>query len=303
VNVVRLTDGRLSILGIQVSPGPAMNRPVHRVRMAIQEYPGGGFGEWRDLGNPAGSHEAWRRDVGMPVAAVDGTGRMTVFARNAGLGVSACAEQTDGTFGPWKDLSGLRIQEGLAAATDSAGRIELFAAALPNRWRWRNPASGKPGMWHWLQTRPGGSMKSIGWFISPTPATGPITVTSDPAGRLVLVAREPGTGSTLVLHQSSPGGDWPRRPEHAAGPGAFGPVSAVVTADGTLFLCGRDDHGTVGIFDGRTWSASGPLFAHAPALALDHTGRAVAAVLGCDGRLQVARRPSGSSWSWQAVES
>jgi hypothetical protein len=295
LTLLRLPDGRLVVFGVQVSTGTPVTAPRHRILFAVQDRPGGDFGRWLDLGNPAGHATARQRDVGTPVPAVDGRGRVTVFTRNGGLGVSARSQRADGSFGPWRDLGGRRIEDGLAAGTDATGRIELFGAATPAAWRWDRP-SGTPGLWHWRQREPGEPMGHGAWTPTPGPVTGPLTMSADARRRLTLLARVPGTASTIAFRPSRPGGDWTAMAKNLAGPGGFGPVGQVGG-----WSAGRDDLGTVAILDAGEWRDSGSLFVHAPGIALDAHGRPVVAVLGVDGRLDVARQSASSTWSWQTA--
>lgn len=300
LGLVPLAGGRSALLGVRIIPGPPGVIPRHRIVMAVQDRPTGAFGHWTDLGNPAENDQDGQRDVGAAAAAADGAGRITVFARNADLGVSARTQTARGGFGQWRKLGGQRIQDGLAAATDRAGRIELFGPAKPRGWRWKR-SNTMPGLWHWRQKRPGGPMDHGAWFGTGTAVTGPLTLAADPTGALTLVARRPGSGETAAFHQNTTTGVWPTQPSMLTGPGGFGPVGVVAPSPGVLGLAGRNGQGTVGIFETGSWLDSGGLFVHSPGIAVDARGQLVVAVLGIDGLLHVARRGPDSSWHWQPV--
>lgn len=269
LSVVRLADGRFAILGLRVLPGSW----EPRVALSMRD-------RWVDLGVPDRGG-----DVGIPAAVVDGAGRITVFARNTWLGVSARVQRHDGTFGPWRGIGGHRIQEGLAAATDRTGRIELFGATEPARWRWKATPACR-GLWRWRQRAPGGPMGRETWLHTTTAVTGPLTIGPDHT----LLARRPGSGDTAAFAAIG------RQLSLLSGPGGFGPVAPAAGA-----FAGRDGQGKVGIFEEGHWESSGALFVHSPAIERDARGRLVVAVLGIDGRLHIARRASGSSWRWQLI--
>ncbi|MEV4253316.1 PIG-L family deacetylase [Spirillospora sp. NPDC049652] len=314
LDVARLPDGRLAVFGLRVLRTAALTRPRYRIMYARQDRPNGPFGNWRDLGNPAGSTVVREHDAGAPVTAVDGAGRIAVFSRNSGQGVSVRYQNADQTFGPWIDLGGERVQDGLTAGTDASGRIEVFGAAIPAwaEWRWNRPP-GTPGLWHWRQPAPGRPLEGPGaWTPTKAGVTGPLSMVRDGRGRLSLVARQVGGPGTWVFRQRTPAGAWPDRPESLPGPGGVGPVGAVEpsgTAGGGPLLVGRDASGGVGVSaGGARWQGAPGLFMHAPATVLDGRGGAVTAVLDPSGRLRVTRpyAPSGSGadtarWQWQTV--
>ncbi|WP_194293595.1 PIG-L family deacetylase [Actinomadura macrotermitis] len=300
VSVLRLPDGRLAVFGVQVVPGRTLTEPSYRVVYATQDRPSGGFGDWRDLGNPAGGAPARLRDVGATVPAVDGAGRISVFVRNGGLGVSGRTQRADGAFGPWTDLHGKRVQDGLAAETDAAGRIELFGAALPAGWQWDRP-SGTPGLWHWRQGTPGGPMGAGAWTPVTPGVTGPLTLVRDRGGRLDLLARQANGGGTVLFRRPRPAGPWPGTGTVLAGPGGYGPVGAAFAGGGALWLTGRSASGSAAVHSGGGWQDIGGLFLQAPAAAVDATGRPVVAVIDTQGRLRVARRSAASGWEWRTA--
>lgn len=96
---------------------------------------------WESLGNPEPDDDRGRR-IGSPLAVATVDGRIHLFVRNAARGVSTRV-LADGAWGPWQDLGGGEVQEGLAVLLDRAGRIHIFGA-------------GHDTIHHWAQLVPGG---------------------------------------------------------------------------------------------------------------------------------------------------
>ncbi|MET9422900.1 hypothetical protein ABZY06_19515 [Streptomyces sp. NPDC006540] len=94
---------------------------------------------WTSLGHPNRTGP-W---TGHPAAAVDADGRLCVFVRNGGGGVS-CRVQNSRGWGGWQDLGGARTGDFLAAAADGAGRVQLFVpGARAIRWFTQEEDGGK----------------------------------------------------------------------------------------------------------------------------------------------------------------
>jgi hypothetical protein len=260
----------------------------------VQSTPGGPFGAWTDLGNPAeglASVDPVRaRGIGMPAPTPLRDGGIRVFVRNAGTGLSSRRLDPNGTWGPWEDHRGGGIQDGLAAVTLDNGRIEVFG-------------STHRGIARWRQKKPDGPFAFVP-VDTPKPPAGPPTAVRGLDDRIRLVFREPDTARILVHTQRRPGGDWPDKPADLGGQGGFGPVAVAATASG-LALAARNDAGTVttGWFDGNDsdahWSSGGPLLLHSPAVAVPASGGPPTAVfIAVDGSLHTARagdrsRPGG----------
>ncbi|KAB1941232.1 LmbE family protein, partial [Micromonospora sp. ALFpr18c] len=255
------TDGRTHLFGVRQVLD--LTRQGHRrvLVTAVQSAAGGPFGPWTELGNPAdgaADAEVRRLEMGMPVAAVGADGRVRVFVRNFGRGVSSRVQTGPDSWGPWHDLGGSVVQEGLTVTTAADGRIELFAGT-------------DRAVLHWRQASADGPFERPVTLAVPAPA-GPPTVLAEPGGRLLLVFREAQSGRVFALRQRA-GGGWPVSPASLDGSGGFGPVAAVAVArdPGATVLVKRDDTGAtslswqpVGRGVSTTWSTAGVLFVGSP---------------------------------------
>ncbi|MFQ6199537.1 PIG-L family deacetylase [Streptomyces sp. NPDC000405] len=108
-----------------------------------QHSPGGAFNAWKSLGNPEHKAERGRR-VGVPAAVATPDGRVHLFVRNAGKGLSSRVREPDGSWGKWQSLHGQEIQEGLSAALDGQGRVHVFGIGRDTVHHWSQDAPGKP---------------------------------------------------------------------------------------------------------------------------------------------------------------
>ncbi|MCG5448637.1 PIG-L family deacetylase [Micromonospora hortensis] len=285
-------DARIHLFGVRQVLDLAREGHRRVLVTTVESEPGGPFGPWVDLGNPADGAvdaEVRRLEMGMPVAAVGADGRVQVFVRNFGRGVSSRVQTGPDTWGPWRDLGGSVVQEGLAVTSAADGRIELFAGT-------------DKAVLHWRQATVDGQFERPSMLSVPAPA-GPLTVVEEPGGRLLLVFREAESGRVLALRQRV-GGGWPVNPASLDGRGGFGPVAAAAVPrdPGGTVLVKRDDTGTTSLSwqpAGRgvstAWSTSGVLFVGSPAVAVDADGRVVAGVVGVDGRLWTARQRRAGS--------
>jgi LmbE family N-acetylglucosaminyl deacetylase len=138
-------------------------------------------GRWTSLGNP--EHGDRARRVGAPNALATPDGRIHLFVRNAAKGLSTRVLDTTG-WGPWQDLHGGEIQEGLAVLTDRAGRAHVLAA-------------GRDTIHHWAQQVPGGPVVLQPPTRLPRPGDYPLAVPT-PDGAISLTYRHP--ASTGFVH-------------------------------------------------------------------------------------------------------
>lgn len=138
-------DGRLLIFALRFSRMDASaSRNVREIVMLRQGRPGGDFeAGWRSLGNPE-TEPRRSRLTGPPTAVTGADGRVHVFVRNGGKGVSTRVLDRQGNWSPWRRLPGGYIQDGLAATVDGDGRIHLFAASSGwvEHWAQRTPTAG-----------------------------------------------------------------------------------------------------------------------------------------------------------------
>lgn len=237
---------------------------------------------WHSLGTPHPKDRRKAQRTGAPAAAVDSSGAVHVFVRNAGRGVSARRQDTKGKWGGWTDLKGTDVLDGLSATATADGRVELLAPAGRGALRWHQPETGAAyERAEDIPARPeAGSASAL--------ATGRDTVTHywrDAEGRGVLAWR-PGADEAATL----------------GGETGTGPVAALrTTVDGhdCTVLAHRDAksgrlavaaHPTENEAAGVWWTPSGEAGTGRPALALDGLGLVVLAVLVPDGGLLVARQ-------------
>ncbi|WEB42893.1 PIG-L family deacetylase [Streptomyces yunnanensis] len=291
LSVCATPDGRLHVVGLRYAALGA-GADAHRRQLVhlAQTEPGGAFGPWRDLGNPADSADRVRQ-LGAPVAAVDGQGRLHVFARNWGKGVSSRVLEPAGGWSEWIDLRGSQLQEGLSAAVNHDGRIELFAPA-------------RDRVAHWIQDEDGPLLRPTPRFRLSTPA-GATSSAVQANGRVIALYRKPERAVTLVGRQGDPGGGWPHGPQSRGGRGGYGPVAATaLTTSGMedcALLATRNDFGGVSCAvltpDGANWAdldldgIAGGLIG-APSVSTDSLGRGMVGAIGADAHLYLARQTS-----------
>ncbi|MCF2526821.1 PIG-L family deacetylase [Yinghuangia soli] len=281
---VRTPDGRGHLFALRISPGPGPAGQRRDLVTATEERPGGPLGPWTSLGNPAASGRDAVRGLGTPAAVVGGDGRLHVFVRDHGKGVStrvrtANGQGPGGGWGRWTALGGGPVVEGLAAVAGPGGRVQVFGTGHDAVLRWAEQPGG--------QVRPGPALPA-------GRPVGPPAAVLGADGRLTVLHHEAGTGSVLAIAERAPGGGWsaPVRLPDSAG---YGPVAAVPDRPGT-------GAGRSGLPDGlavalRTERGSvrcgadvlpGPVV-RGPGIAVDARGRVVTAAIGLDGRLRMMR--------------
>ncbi|RZU54451.1 GlcNAc-PI de-N-acetylase [Krasilnikovia cinnamomea] len=293
-------DGRWHIFGVRMTLAATDRAQRRDLVTAAQVEPGGTFGPWTSLGNPAdtpGADPIRRRGIGMPVVAVNQDGRVQVFVRNFFGGVCTRALSATGGWGAWTDLRGSDTQDGLAAVTTKGGRIQLFA-------------STHEGIRTWLQRKAGGAGFKQDRLDVPAPA-GPPTVVRLPDGRLVLLVRQAHTSNVLAYLQQGAKREWNTEPIDLGGHGGYGPLSAVAYGDDMLAISQRNDEGrtsltlryTADLADGQ-WKRTGPQLVHAPSVGVDASGALVLGAFTADGGLWTARQDgTGATMALQAWRS
>ncbi|RLV09897.1 hypothetical protein CTZ27_01170 [Streptomyces griseocarneus] len=259
---------------------------------------------WRSIGTPHGQDWDRAAQIGAPTAAVDATG-LHVFVRNAGGGVCGRHMDPRGIWGPWTDLKGSHVLDGMSASVTDAGRLELLAPASEFLLRWR-------------QDEPGGALRRVRNIpAKPAECTASSAATGD--DRITHFWREAADPAlhTLVPAVGAADADDDEEPSVASlcAPGT-GPVAALRTViDGhdCTVLAQRAATGrpALAVFPsgdeavGGQWEETGEDFAGAPALAVDAAGRVTVAVLGADGHLRIARQNTAerglSLGDWQRV--
>lgn len=320
VSVVTDADGRLAVCVLDLAT-------FHTVMLRQSVVNGGWSGAWVDLGNPNGGLDpdapsSRTGQVGPPTATVDRDGRIHVFQRNGGGGISTRAQATPGgALGPWTDLRGTGVQDGLSAALDAEGRLQVFALAV---------AAGVGRITHWRQTVPGGPLTLQPSFPAAEPA-GPPTVATGSDGRLSVfypLATNPATngeaaGTVGHTRQSTAGGAWTTGPLVIGGHGGTGAVAAAdapsaaggsaSVGDARIVLFQRNGDG--GLSTTRqtrsgggfpsSWTDTGGLVAQEPTVIADRSGAMVALAIDGGGRLVVSGQtsPTGGAdfTEWVAV--
>nr|WP_161556669.1 PIG-L family deacetylase [Micromonospora acroterricola] len=213
-------DGRMELLARRLSD--------HRIVCLWQTSPSGPWAStWSSLGN----HNAGQPNeaqMGVPTVTRHADGRLCLLVKNGGGGVSSRSQTAPGAgWGPWTDLGGTDIQDGVTAAVGPGGRIEVFAGTTT-------------GLLHWYQTAPNGPFK-LNPNLPSLPAGSPPSAVRMPDGRLLLVYR---TADSLALtSQAAPDGPW-EQPVVVSGPGGHGQVTAA-TCSGRVWLACRDADGGV----------------------------------------------------------
>ncbi|MFF1695571.1 PIG-L family deacetylase [Streptomyces sp. NPDC058257] len=184
LSVVTDAAARHLVFGLRFSALDGEGRADTREIVVLEQRRAGGpFGSWRRLGTPDVGAERGRR-VGCPVAVATPDRRVHLFARTAGQGLAARTREASGRWGPWRQLGGQQVQDGLTVILDKAGRVHVYAA-------------GHDTVRHWAQSRPGGP-------VTLRPPTGLRAPDGPPAavlasgGHIPLIYRAPGEAVPYV---------------------------------------------------------------------------------------------------------
>lgn len=300
-------DGRLQVFALRLpleqdhAPDnvPA-GAPLEEIITSIQVFPGAlVFSPWEALGNPNGGacvgphHCHW---TGLPATAANADGRLQVFLRNGGGGVSTKWELVGGGWSDWLDLGGgPDIIDGLAAITSIGGRIEVFGTTRLGR------------IAHWYQIAPNDIFAFDGTFPRPeaevTSAASPPTATFNADGRLEVFYRVRGTARVHTAYQEAVDGSWSTNLVDLEGDAGLGPVAAFLHEPGgliTIFernayggVSGTAQVGPNNVFD-LEWKDFGGLIPGLPTAASDFEGKTVLATVGIDGNLYIRRQLSAN---------
>ncbi|MGP3691544.1 hypothetical protein ACTVZO_44105 [Streptomyces sp. IBSNAI002] len=170
----------------------------HRLEvLTAREDPGraAGFGPWISLGNPHDGHAWYKgRGIGMPGVARDGLGRVHLFVRNHGTGLSSRTAAPDGRWGPWRDLGGRGLQGPLHTVVGADGLVEVVGNARDEVLIWRQLADSEGLLFHQVR---------IGLPTGGCPV--PLAL---PNGTLALLHRPAGSARIEVGHRAAPGAVW-----------------------------------------------------------------------------------------------
>lgn len=246
---------------------------------ATQYQTGRPFGPWHSLGNPQ-KDESRARAIGAPAAVVADDGRVHVFVRNAGGGVSLRRQGKSGKWEGWKDLKGSHLLEAMPAAVAVGPRVELLAPADKQLSRW-------------CQEEPGGDFAEAEPFAA-TAAAGSVTGLCTADDRATYYGCASGGAGVTAHRTGAPALELGGAPDG-------GPVAVLRTPiegfDCTV-LAYRARNGrpaiaacpTEGEADGLWWTETGEPSLGAPSLAVDAEDRVVLAAVAVDGTLRVARQ-------------
>ncbi|MFZ3573186.1 PIG-L family deacetylase [Streptomyces sp. BH097] len=228
LSVVTDAEGRHTVFALRFSALEGQGRADTR-EIVVLEQPraGGPFAPWLPLGTPDLGSERARR-VGCPVAVAAPDRRIHLFARTAAQGLATRTREPSGVWGPWRQLGGRQVQDGLTVILDRAGRVHVYAA-------------GHDTVHHWAQDRVGGPIALRPPTALPAP-DGPPAAVLGPDGRITLIYRTPAAPAPLAYDaaRSEIGVLQP----HFIGYGALG---AARTASATPVLLGLTDDGGVQI--------------------------------------------------------
>ncbi|HEY2696899.1 MAG TPA: hypothetical protein VGJ45_15620 [Pseudonocardiaceae bacterium] len=260
---------------------------------------------WANLSNPnAGGGD--RTQVGQPCLAMNQDGRMQIFAKNGGGGISTTYQTAvnAGWTTNWTDLgNGPGVQDGLCALLNPAGLIELFAYTIN--------ANGKGSILNLYQPQPNVGFNTAPSFATFEPASPP-TMARNADGRMDVFYRV--ADSTANGHhgadvghtwQTAVASGYTTTPENIGGNGGVGPVSAVSAphniTDARILLTQRNRNGGISIcVQGApnagygAWQDMGTFISTEPTLAADATGAMYLLAFDGNGKLLVARQTSAA---------
>ncbi|BAJ27621.1 MULTISPECIES: PIG-L family deacetylase [Kitasatospora] len=319
IAVGRDQDGRIEVFGQRADTGEIVSR-----------YQSGGGWNWISLGSPypitpnTSPPQNSSLQLSAPAVAPNGDGRLQIFVRNGGGGISTKWQAApNGGWSGWADMGGSNIQGTPAAMTNRDGRIELFAWSAWNtsgsEW---SAANGHSTVLHWFQTAPNQPFTSNPYFPQVTPNSD-LAVGMDLDGRLELLYRQldswdPAASTaksyTMSLNQTSSNGVWSATSGALGGgpdQGGTGTPAVVTTGDGRILAAVRNRGGGVSVsrqgaanspFGG--WTDLGGTIVGVPAGGVDRDGRADLVVIGTNGRLYDNRqRADGSFGGWTPMGS
>lgn len=309
-----------ALLGLAVAQGPSgyvhifaqyRKGKYPQLKHALQYQTGRPVGPWFELGNPHRNHKV----PGPPVAAVDSDDAVHLLISDIGHGVHLRRQNKAGKWLWWEDLPDSVPATGpVACGPLSDGRIEFLAPEADGVLGWQQkaahgpfdtakpaPATAEPASLGALRTSEGGAADGAEDGAEAGGATGGgVTYYWHDRDGGGVTARTPG-GETVSLG-GSPGG------------GTVTAVRTVIEGQDCTVLAhrGADGRPAVAAFatgteaelDDLGWQSTGEPCLGTPALALDGDDRLVAAAIGTDGTLRVARQkdePGLALAAWHRV--
>ncbi len=214
----RNADGRVEVFGVSMATGNIMTSFMTTA---------GVFSGWVDLGNPTATGAT---GTGTPIVGTNADGRMQVFVKNSGGGISTKWQTSvNGTFSGWLDMRGSDVQGSPAVITRANGRMELFAAT-------------RGGVLNWSQVAPNANWTAATTRVTTAVSSSP-TVAANADGRLEIFYRTT-AGAVGTLYETTSGG-WTTTTTNLAGNGGVGDIAATTAADGRIFLMERDKAGAL----------------------------------------------------------
>ncbi|MFI6582819.1 hypothetical protein [Embleya sp. NPDC050493] len=292
VSVYNNADGRMEVFLRRRDTGEIVTR---------FQGVGGGWG-WGELGSPNAVSGPWTDSyslrVSSPVVSSNADGRLQVFVRNAGGGISTRWQAApNGAWNGWTDMSGSDVQGPPAVVKTYTGRMELFA-----------PTRGQ--VLHWYQPAPNAPFVSDANFPDITAASG-LSTGLNASGRIELFYRQPNDAHTMTLYQAQPDGGWLGPGDFSPGADAPGGVGepAMMTSHGRMVAAFRNRGGGVS-FSRQVapdqpfgaWTDRGGLLVGLPAAGLDRDGNIVLLSISPGGQVFASgERADGSFSSWASL--
>ncbi|WP_326699295.1 PIG-L family deacetylase [Streptomyces sp. NBC_01754] len=215
------SDGRLLLFGLRFCALGGHGADNERETVVLeQRSPGAGFMPWRGLGTPCPGRDEGRR-IGVPVAQGAPDGRVHLFVRTAEKGLGTRVREASGRWGPWRDMGGGEVQDGLATTVDGAGRVHVYGG-------------GHHAVHHWTQDSPDSGLTARAQLdAGPVPGTPPAALTG-PDGTVEVYHRGAARAGLTVLRGDT-AADLP-------GFDGYGQVTAAASPLGTVLL-GRTEEG------------------------------------------------------------
>ncbi|WP_407992281.1 PIG-L family deacetylase [Kitasatospora sp. CMC57] len=279
-------DGRMELFARRLTD--------HHIVSLPQNTPNGGWRTtWTDHGNP-NQGSGYEAQVGMPVVAADQDGRLEMFVKNAGGGLSHKWQTSiNGSWSAgWADMGGSDLQDPVTAVRNGEGRIEVFG-------------STRTSILGWWQGAPNGTFAGPGPIPNAQPASPPKAAVGQ-SGRIDLAYREVGTGMMLVSYQNQVGGAWNASPINTGGHGGVGePAAATVNGQVVLFERNRTTGVSVVARTGPNgsygaWQDLGGTMVDGPAAVVDGASVIHVFAISTDGRIYF-RTGTTTLGSWQAL--
>jgi LmbE family N-acetylglucosaminyl deacetylase len=304
LSLIRRPDGLLQIFALRIplereNWSNDQTVPKQEIVTAVQVAASSFvyFGPWTVVGTPDPSCTGFCQFAGVPAAAIDGSGRIFVFAKNSD-GQVTYAVSSAGSWTPFSSFGAPDIVDGIAAQTRNDGRIEAFATSRAGT------------ILHFIENSSTATMSPDTGFLPLSGVASAPTIAKNQDGRPEIFYREADTGRVLTVWDAGAGTY--TGPTLLYGDAGVGPVAALLRpASGHIMLFERN------VWQGISatwqqapndifylqWAILGGFLNEYPSAASDSAGRAVVAVKGGDGRLYYQRETAGigSFADWAAI--